>query len=111
MGEIVPRKEVSRDGLKAVGGLAGGAALMLLSGLGTVPGVIIGGVLTLAGLGLTASREDRLAGGIAAGAGALTVLSKLLGFGGGLLFVGGAALLISGSVSLVNFIRKLKSRS
>jgi hypothetical protein len=111
MGEIVPRKEVSREGMKAVGGLAGGAALMVLSSLGNVPGLIVGGVITLAGLGLTASKEDRLVGGIAAGAGALTVLSKLLGFGGGLLFVGGAALLVTGSISLVNFIRKLKSRS
>jgi hypothetical protein len=111
MGDIVPRKEVSREGMKAIGGLAGGAALMALAGLGTIPGLIVGGALTLVGLGLTLSREDRTAGGIAAGAGALTVLSRLFGFGGGLLFVGGAALLISGSISLVNFIRKLKSRS
>jgi len=111
MGDIVPRKEIERDGIRGFGGLAAGAGLLLLSLLGPVVGLVVGGALTAVGLGLAASRRDRVAGGVAAAAGILTVLSKGLGFGGGLLVISGLGLLAFGGYSLYNFFRKLKARS
>ncbi len=111
MGDIVPRKEVERDGIRGFGGLAGGAGLLVLSSLGMIPGLIVGGALTLVGLGVAGSKRDRVAGGVAAAAGILTLLSKVLGFGGGFLLVGGIGLLAFGGYSLYNFFKKLKSRS
>ncbi len=111
MGDIVPRKEIERDGVRGFGGVAAGAALLILSGLGQVLGLVAGGALTAVGLGIAASRGDRAAGGMLAGAGILTILSKALGFGGGLLSIGGIGLLAYGGYSLFNFFRKLKARS
>jgi hypothetical protein len=110
--EIVPTKTLVKQGTTGVGGVAGGAALLLLGSLGGPWAFIIGGLVTLAGAGVAAaSKEDRLAGGIVAGAGALTILSGLgLGVGGGLLTLGGIGLLAVGGIGLYKFIRGLRSR-
>lgn len=111
MGDIAPREEIARDGMKGLGGVVGGVSLLVLSGLGMIPGLVVGGALTAVGLALATSRDDRLAGGVAAGAGILTILAKALGLGGGLLFIGGIGLLVSGGISLIKFFIKLKARS
>ena len=112
MGDIVPRKEVERDGIRGFGGVAAGIGLLVLSSLGTVVGVVAGAALTAVGLGISsAGRRDKLAGGVAAAAGILTILSKVLHLGGGVLFAGGLGLLVFGGYSLYNFFRKLKARS
>lgn len=110
--EIVPTKALVRQGTTAVGGLAGGAALLILGSLGGPWAYIVGGLVTLGGVGVAAaSKDDRLAGGVVAAAGALTILSGIgLGIGGGLLTLGGIGLLAVGAVGLYKFIRGLRSR-
>lgn len=110
--EIVPTKALVRQGTTGVGGVAGGAALLILGSLGGPWAFIIGGLVTLAGAGVAlASEEDRLAGGVVAGAGALTILSGIgLAIGGGLLTLGGIGLLAVGGIGLYKFIRGLRSR-
>lgn len=113
--EIVSTKTLVRQGTTGIGGLGGGTALLLLARLGTLGGPvgwIIGGVVTLAGLGVAAaSKEDRLAGGVVAGAGILTFLAGIgIGFGVPLLTLGGIGLLAVGGVGLYRFIKGLRSR-
>ena len=110
--EIVPTKALVRQGTTAVGGIAGGGALLILGSLGGPWAFIIGGLATLAGAGVAvASKEDRLAGAVIAAAGGLTILSGIgLGIGGGLLTLGGIGLLAVGGVGLYKFIRGLRSR-
>lgn len=110
--EIVPTKTLVRQGTTGVGGLVGGGALLILGSLGGPWAFIIGGLVTIAGAGVAAaSKEDRIAGGIVAGAGALTIVSGLgLGFGGALLTLGGIGLLAVGGIGLYKFIRGLRSR-
>jgi uncharacterized membrane protein len=117
MSNIVPRNEVSKQGAKGVGALAGGAALIVLSLLGPVLGFITGGVLTVLGFALTGSKSDRTAGFIAAGAGLITVVSALHRFIpifpnlSWLMWIPGIGLLAIGAVSLVRFLGNLRKRS
>ena len=110
--EIVPTKTLIRQGTAGVGGLLGGAALLLLGSLGGPWAFIVGGAVTLAGTAISASsKEDRLAGGIVIGAGALTILSGIgFGIGGALLTLGGLGLLAVGGIGLYKFIRGLRTR-
>ena len=110
--EIVPTKTLVRQGTTGVGGVVGGGALLILGSLGGPWAFIIGGIVTLAGAGVAAaSKEDRLAGGVVAGAGVLTILSGLgLGVGGGLLTLGGIGLIAVGAVGLFKFFKGLRSR-
>ncbi|MGA2764095.1 MAG: hypothetical protein ABSG17_12080 [Spirochaetia bacterium] len=117
MSDIVPRSEVSRQGVKGVGALAGGAALIVLSLLGPILGFITGGVLTVVGFALTGSKPDRTAGFITAGAGLVTIVSALHRFVpvfpnlDWLMWIPGIGLLAIGAVSLVRFFGNLKKRS
>ena len=110
--QIVPTGTLVRQGSAGVGGLLGGAALLLLGSLGGPWAFIVGGVVTLAGTAIAASgRDDRVAGGIVIGAGALTILSGIgFGIGGSLLTLGGLGLLAVGGIGLYKFIRGLRSR-
>lgn len=110
--DIVPTKTLVKQGTAGVGGIVGGAALLLLGGLGPIGGAVIGGILALGGVGVaTSSKEDRTAGGIMAGAGVLTILSGIgWGFGGALLWISGIGLLGLGAYSLFKFIKGLRSR-
>ncbi len=112
MNEIVPREVLVKQGMKAVGGIGGGVGLLILGAFtgATIPAIIIGGVLTAIGLAITSrSKDDKLAGGITAGAGILTILKGLLG-AGWLITLPGIGLLVAGGVSLYKFIKGLRSR-
>ena len=113
MGDLVPRNVLVRQGMKGIGGIVGGGALLLLSGLTGVVGWIIGGLLTALGLGICTSKEDRIAGVITAGAGALTLVSQIPGIEGiadWLMRAGGIGLVIAGGYSLIKFILNLRKR-
>ena len=115
MGELVPRKTLVKQALKGIGGIGGGIALLVLSGATGIFGFVIGGIVTVIGLAVSTSKEDRLAGAITTGAGALTLISAaqlpiLAGIAGPLMWIGGGALLISGVFSLINFIKNLNAR-
>lgn len=117
MNEIVPRNVLMKQGTKAVGGIGGGVALLVLRGIGglLVPGLIVGGVLTAVGIGISSkSKEDRMAGLITTAAGVLTAVASLPivgGFAKGLMLIGGIGLLVAGGVSLYKFIKGLRSRN
>jgi hypothetical protein len=103
-----------KQGTAGIGGVVGGAGLLILRALGAVPvvGWIIGGVLAIGGLAVAASsKEDRTAGAIVGGAGVLTILAGFgLGFGSTLLLLGGIGLLGFGAWGLYKFIKGLRSR-
>ena len=110
--EIVPTGTLVRHGTAGVGGIVGGAALLLLGSIGGPWAFIVGGVVTIAGIVVGASgKDDRLAGGIIAGAGLLTLLSGFgLGIGGALLTLGGIGLLAVGGIGMYKFIKGLRAR-
>ena len=115
MGDLVPRKELVKQGMMGIGGIVGGGILLILSGVSGPAGWIIGGLLTLVGLGVSASRDDRPAGVVMLGAGVLTIASALpLGIGptaSWLMRLGGIGLIIAGGYSIIKFIINLKKRS
>ncbi len=111
MSDIVPRSEVSRQGVKGIGSLAGGAALLILSSLHPIGGFIIGGVLALAGFALWGSKADRNVGIVAAGAGIVTIASKIIPGLGWLMWIPGVVLLGTGIYYLVRFFANLRKRS
>jgi len=112
MGEIVPRSQLTHHGVKAVGAIAGGITLLALASLGGIPGIIVGGVITVVGASLIGSKRDRGAGAIIAAAGAVTALSSLLLPGlDWLIRIPGIGLIGVGIYSLVKFIRGMKTRT
>ncbi|MFP4384904.1 MAG: hypothetical protein ACLFST_01640 [Spirochaetia bacterium] len=119
MNYMVPRNVLVKQGTKAVGGLGSGAALLILRSIAnfgaglSIPGLIIGGVLTVIGLGTTSSKSDRPTGLLVTGAGILTAAASLPiigGLAGFLMGAAGVGLLIGGGISLYKFIKGLKSR-
>jgi hypothetical protein len=114
MSDIVPRSDLTKQGVKGVGAVAGGIVLIALAG-GGLFGIIVGAVLGLGGLALMGSRSDRTAGIVTAVVGAATLLTGI--FGGQFLGLGwlmraaGFVFLGGGIYLLVKFFRGLRSRS
>lgn len=113
MSDIVPRNEVSRSGVKGVGAVAGGATLLVLSAISSVPvlGVIAGAVLAVIGFSLTTSRSDRTAGVVTAVAGIVTAAAALIPGLRWLVWLPGLGLIGTGVYMLFKFFRGMKSRS
>ena len=113
MDDLVPRKTLVKYGSQGLGGVAAGAVLLILKGLGGVPSLIIGGIIALIGLGISSSRDDRTAGLITTVAGAITALTIVPfvgGVAGTLLTISGIGLLIMGGLNLFKFIRGYRKR-
>ena len=113
MGDLVPRNVLVKQGMKGIGGIVGWGALILLSQLPFVGGLIVGGLLAVVGLGICTSKDDRIAGIVTAAAGALTLLSQIPAIGsiaGWLMGAGGIGLVIAGGYSLIKFILNLRKR-
>lgn len=117
MGDIVPRNQLVKQGVKGVAGVGGGIGLLILNGIasaGFIPGLVAGGIVAIAGLVIGSSREDRTAGLITIGAGAATILASLPVIGGlvgWLMPVAGVGLILAGGWSLFKFWRNLRKRS
>ena len=116
MGENVARSVLVRQGVKGIAGVGGGIALLILKGIaaaGFWPGLLAGAVVSIAGLVIGSSREDRAAGMVTAAAGAATVLASIPGLRGGvgwLMWVSGIGLILAGAWSLFKFWRNLRKR-
>jgi hypothetical protein len=111
MSDIVPRSQLTKQGVQGVGAVAGGVVLLVLAG-GGLFGIVAGAVLTIGGLALSGSRSDRTAGIVTAVVGAATLAAGI--FGGPfawLMRAGGFVFLGGGIYLLVKFFRGLKSRS
>jgi hypothetical protein len=117
MGDIIPRNQLVKQGFQGVAGIVGGVGLLILkaiSSAGFVPGLIAGGIVSVAGLVIASSKEDRTAGMVALGAGAATILASIPGIGGvvgWMMPVAGIGLIIAGGISLFRFWRNLRRRS
>jgi hypothetical protein len=117
MKDIVPRNELVKQGVQGVAGVGGGIGLLILKGIasaGFLAGLIAGGVVLVAGLVIASSPDDRKAGLVALGAGALTILASIPVIGGvvgWLMPVAGIGLIIAGGWSLIKFWRNLRRRS
>jgi hypothetical protein len=111
-----PANVLAKQGIAAVGGLAGGIGLFVLGALPPLVGIIAGGVVALVGIGGLFSRdpEDKKPGAITATAGVLAILSKI-GFArplaGTLLSIGAVGLLAMGIWNGIKFLKGLKNRS
>ena len=117
---IPSASSLSKLGVKAVAYSAAGIFLFILNAVtgATWPGLIIGGIVCLFGIGSFMSKDlaDKKAGIVITLAGGLTVLSKIKipfisGFSGVLLGIGAVGLLALGIVNAVKFFRGLKKRS
>jgi hypothetical protein len=114
MSDIVPRSQLTKDGVKGAGATAGGLALLILAG-GHLISMIAGGVLIVAGLALSSSKSDRTAGIVTTVVGAAALASGILGRWipaiPWLMRVAGIAFVGLGIYSLVKFFRGMKSRT
>ena len=116
MGDIVPRKEVSKQGMKGVAGVGAGVGMLVLRTIATstwIGGLVVGGLIALGGLALTRSKDDRNAGLLGVAAGGLTMLASLpvlSSIATPLMLVGGIGLFLAGGWSLLKFVRGLRSR-
>ena len=99
--------------MKGFGALAGGASLLVLSAISSIPviGVIAGAVLAVIGFSLTTSRSDRTAGVITAVAGVVTAAAALIPGLRFLVWLPGIGLIGAGVYLLFKFFRGMKSRS
>ncbi|TVQ38405.1 MAG: hypothetical protein EA384_09315 [Spirochaetaceae bacterium] len=121
MREIVPRETLVKQGMRGFGGVGGGVGLLVLQSLARIgggfslPGLIVGGGLTLFGLGVAAKDPtDRDAGLVTAAAGIMTGVASLPIVGGlasGLMWISGVGLLAIGGYNLYRFFRGIKARS
>lgn len=111
---------LSKMGVKAVGYTAAGIFLLILNAVTNsfLPGLIIGGIVSLFGIGSFRSKDpsDKKAGIIITAAGILTVLSStsiphITRFSGTLLGIGAVSLLAMGVWNGIKFILGLKKRS
>jgi hypothetical protein len=123
MHDIVPERPtptnvLTKQGVAAVGGIAGGILLFIMRALPVPLGIIAGAVVALVGVGALFSKdpEDRKPGMIITVAGILAVLARapippLRSFAGVLLGIGAVGLLAMGIWKGIKFLKGLKSRS
>jgi hypothetical protein len=124
MGDLVPEKNeytstntLAKQGVAAVGCLAGGAILLLIGAFPHWLAITIGILAAIAGLGthlFSKDKEDKKVGIVAAAAGGIFILSKVPIVGGLIDFALGAATLGLFGFGLwkgIQFIKGLKARS
>ncbi len=113
MSDLVPRSQLTGQGLKGTAAVIGGGALLVLSALSAhwLLGLIVGGVAAVAGLALAGSRSERKAGIVGLIAGGATVLASLIPGLRWLLWVPGLGLLVAGGLSLFRFGKNLRKRT
>lgn len=108
-------------GIRAVSGIGGGVALLLLrtvSGFGglSLPGLIAGGALSLFGIGTAGAskhRADRVGGLVTAAVGGLTLAASLPIVGAPasvVMWLGGLGLIGYGVATVAQFLRGLRTR-
>lgn len=126
MGDLVPQQNeytqigtdaLARQGVTAVGCLAGGVVLLLIGAFPPWLTITLGAIAAVAGLGaplVSKDPEDKKPGLIIAAAGGLFILSKVPILGGIAGFCLGAAALGLFGVGIwkgIQFIKGLKARS
>jgi len=113
MGDLVPRKDLVKQGSKGIGGIIGGAVVLALNALGPIASLVVGGIIGISGLMMSRKKEDRATAYVLAGAGALTAITAIPAIGGlagWLLGVSGVGLLLLGGWNLIKFIIGYRKR-
>lgn len=113
MNEVVPRKELERNAMTGIGGIGGGLAILAVSSVITgnpIIGLVVAAGMGFGGYTMTKSAEDRTAGKVLMGVGAITALSALTGFGSGIFSLAGIGLIGWGGYSIYKFLKGMKSR-
>ncbi len=118
--DIVPREKLTKQGITGVVSAVGGVASLIFASItaSVAGGIIVGGIVTVAGLLLSGTKHEKTAGVITTVVGAATLAGSLPVLRGifeplvhGVLVAGGIVLLGVGVYSLVKFFRGLKSRA
>ncbi|MDR1900258.1 MAG: hypothetical protein LBQ55_09640 [Treponema sp.] len=114
-------KSLARQGVAAVGCIAGGVFLSIMNIVGArfpVVGIILGVAAAVVGVGALLSRDpdDKKPGAVITAAGVLVILSRvgipfIRPLAGTLLGIGAVGLLVMGVWNGIKFFRGLKSRS
>jgi hypothetical protein len=115
-GGYTPTNVLAKQGVTAIGSLIGGAGLLIAGALPPVPGIVVGAVIGIIGIGAAMSkdRDDRKIGIFAAAAGGLTILAKIgivKPLAGTLLAIGAIGFLAAGIWNGVKFLKGLKNRA
>ncbi|MDR0554142.1 MAG: hypothetical protein LBG76_05015 [Treponema sp.] len=120
MHDLVPEhpastKELARQGVSAVGCIAGGIGLFVLGALPPIIGIIAGAVVGVVGISALLSKDpdDRKPGLVVTVAGGLAILSKIgiiKPFAATFLGIGALGLLGLGIWNGIKFLKGLKSR-
>jgi hypothetical protein len=108
-------KELAKQGVSAVAGIAGGVALFVLGALPPIAGIIAGAVVAVVGISglLSKDPEDKKPGMVVTIGGALAIFSKVglvRPLAGTLLGIGALGLLALGIWNGIKFLKGLKSR-
>ncbi len=123
MGDLVPQKDgytptnvLAKQGVTAIGCLAGGVILLIVGALPAWLGITLGAIAAIIGLGALISKDpdDKKAGIVIAAAGGMFILSKVeifKGFAGFLLGAATIGLFGIGIWKGIQFLRGLKARS
>ncbi len=114
MGDLVPKKQLVKQGSTGVIAVATGVALLVVNGFTWLPSLIIGGIVAGVGLVMSKDKDDRTAGMIMTGAGLLTVATVVPfigGLAGFLLTVSGIGLLAAGGLNIFKFIKGWRKRN
>jgi hypothetical protein len=114
-GGYTPTNVLAKQGVVAIGGIAGGIGLFIMGALPPIVGIIAGAAVGVVGIGalLSKDREDRKPGLIVTAAGGLSILSKIgiiRPLAGTLLGIGAIGLLGLGIWNGIKFLKGLKSR-
>jgi hypothetical protein len=110
MSDIVPRSEVTKNGVKAVGAIAGGVTLFFLASV-HIFAIIVGGALVVGGLALSSSKSDRTAGIVTAVVGAGALIAGIFPAVSVIMKIAGALFVATGIFALVKFFRGMKTRT
>ena len=113
MSDIVPRSQMTKQGVKGISAVGGGIALLVLASTSWF-GIIAGAALTVIGVAIGRSKSDRVAGIVTTVVGVASLLTGLLARSvPALKFLmwGPGIILIAGGIwSLVRFFQNLRKR-
>jgi hypothetical protein len=115
MSDMPTRSEVRNNFIKGVAGIGGGVGLWILSTLGFIPGLIVGGLVAGVGALMLRSEKERNAGMAAIGIGALTAVAAspipfISGFSNVLFGIAAIGAGIFGGWSLWKYFQGMKAR-
>jgi hypothetical protein len=114
--DIVPRNQLAGQGARGVIAIAGGIGALVLAGMTSWTGIIVGGLLAVIGLVLSGPKKERIGGIVIAVAGAAVLVGSIgipliSRFADWVMRAAGIVLIGVGGYSLVKFISGLRKRT